>query len=148
MNRLDTLKKALMDKKYGLPIAFLIFVFIMGIFYYVQQQLSVAQTMAAAQKQGCMLEYGPWKCINGKIAIPFYNSGTKDVTFASITVPVKNGQNIYNVGEPLKSKGTGALITANCDEMASENFTLKWCCNETCFTVPMNNPNPDIFLKR
>jgi hypothetical protein len=95
-----------------------------------------------------MLEYGPWQCVDGKIAIPFYNSGEKDVTFTSVTIPAKNGENIYNVVEPLKSKNAGALVTANCDEVASENFTLKWCCNEKCFTTPMDKPNPDISLKR
>lgn len=147
MKRLSMLKKALKNKRYGLPIAFLLFLFIMGIFYYIQQQLSIIEILSAAQKESCVLEYGKWECIDGKIAIPFYNSGEKDVTFTSVTIPVKNGENTYNVEEPLKSGETGALTTANCDEVVSENFTLKWCCNENCFTTPMNKPNPDIFLE-
>ncbi len=145
--KMKTLKKALKNKRYGIPIAFLLVILIGGIFYYIQESYILSQIFVA-ERENCVLEYGNWECVDGKIAIPFYNAGEKDITFTSVTIPVRNGENIYNVDEPLKSGSTGVLITANCDEIVSENFILKWCCGDKCFVAPMDRPDSNITLMR
>jgi len=145
--KIAIMKKALMNKRYGLPIAFLLFVFIFGIIYLVEQEIYKPKDLEKGLESGCLLEYGHWECINGKIAIPFYNAGEKTITYASIAIPVKTGYDIYATSEHLESKKTGVLLTANCEGVALENSKLKWCCAEDCFETYMNNPKKEISIK-
>jgi len=136
----------LKNKKNALPIAFLLFVFFCGVAYCVQQLWFPALDLEQEPSE-CQLEYGQWGCVESRAVLPFYNGGVKQVTFTSVVIPVKNGEDIYNVSEFLESGQSETLTTSDCRELTGEVFSLKWCCESDCFTALMNNPSQSISLQ-
>lgn len=135
-------------KKYHLPVVFTVFFVLIGFFYFFSQHVHYWQSIRLAEEAGCFLNYGKHDCVDGNLVFPFYNQGVNEITFASITLPVKTGFNIYSVEELLEPNTPGTLSTSACDEVVGREFVLKWCCGEKCFETAMNNPDPNITLVR
>jgi len=100
----------------------------------------------------CPLEYGNGKCMDGYLAIPFYNPGSKDITSLKIVVPSGIETNFtlpadFNVAEPLTPGKNGVLKLVTCkNEIDISNFDLQWCCESECYNVKMNRPTNDIVV--
>ncbi|MEM4662732.1 MAG: hypothetical protein QXM75_01795 [Candidatus Diapherotrites archaeon] len=144
---LRILLNALKRKEFAFPIAFLLFLLIFGIIMLINDLANRPKSIEEAKKFGCVLEYGQWQCIEGKIAIPFYNPGPKDITLARVSIPVTKGLNIYEANDLLHSNEAGSLITANCEEAFMEKANLQWCCSGMCFISDFKSPNLNISIK-
>jgi len=137
----------LKNKKNALPLAFLLFVFFCGVAYSIQQLWFPALDLEQ-EPGGCLLEYGQWECVESRSVLPFHNGGEMRVTFTSVVIPVKSGEDIYNVSEVLEPGQSETLTTSDCGELSGEVFSLKWCCGSDCFTAPMNNPSQSITVQK
>ncbi len=127
-----------------------VIIFLLGGMLYYALFTPKALPASEAKDYNCMLEYGFWKCINNQLVIPFYNSSSRAITFARVSVPLKHGTNIYNVSEPLESFKTATLTTASCNAIADLNknpMELFWCCNDDCFATKMSSPSDKIKVK-
>lgn len=140
--------KKTIQSKYLLPAIFVLIFVSIGLFHFFSQQWAYYKNIQLAKESGCFLDYGVHECIDGEIVVPFHNSSMKTITFASLTVPVKTGQNIYRVEEPLESESSATITASACSELSGHAFFLKWCCKEECFETIMDSPNKDIQLIR
>lgn len=141
------LLNALKRKEFMLPIAFLLFLLIFGIIILISDLLNTPKSTEEAKKFGCVLEYGQWQCIDGKVVIPFYNAGSENIKTVKVSIPITNGVDIYEANDLLHSNKAGTLITANCEEAFMESANVRWCCSEKCFINDFKSPNLNISIK-
>ena len=129
-----------MEKKiiYAVFLAFVVAAGILAVFF---MPNAPGNSLQKAIDANCVLEYGKAKCINGKLAVLFFNSGEKTVESAEVTIPTKRGQDIAGVKEPLASGKPASLFLSPCETVDySRNLKLKWCCGE-CYETEMANPS-------
>ena len=103
---------------------------------------------------GCMIEHGNGECINGYLAIPFYNPNQQDIARIRITVPFGVRTNItlpadFTVNEPLNPRGTGVLTLFPCEEDVDVRaFAVEWCCGGECYRGFMSLPSNQLMIDR
>ena len=98
----------------------------------------------------CGIEYGHGKCIDGILAIPFYNPNTRDITSMKITVPRGIETNVslpatFNVNLPLSPGKSGVLKLVACrNYINTADFQIDWCCGSDCYKTKMSRPNEEL----
>lgn len=136
-----------MKKKILLPLLFLCFLVLFGFIVHLAGQPEPSASAEDARKAQCVLDYGEPECFNEKLNIPFYNAGTKTISYAEITVPTTQGADIAMVREKLEPKETGAVETTACSMVdKSRNLKVKWCC-EKCYEAEMTEPSSAVRLE-
>ncbi|MCX6802522.1 MAG: hypothetical protein NT067_05440 [Candidatus Diapherotrites archaeon] len=137
------------ESKWLMPALFLLFVATYGIFFYITNPVNLpAADLNGAINDGCVLEYGKSECIEGKLNVPFYNSGAKIIVSAEITIPKKNGIDIASITSQLQPQNTGSVKLTDCGAIdSSRPLKLKWCC-EKCYETEMNNPSDSVELEK
>ena len=133
--------------KHLMPVIFILFIAAYGVFLYITNlPVGPALGLKEAEAEGCLLDYGKSECIGGKLGIPFYNAGSKTVTYTEITVPTTRGADIAKLNEHLGPKATGAAELTGCGEVdASRNLKLRWCCDK-CYEAEMTEPVESVEL--
>ncbi|MCX8189711.1 MAG: hypothetical protein N3F05_00580 [Candidatus Diapherotrites archaeon] len=144
---LKILVKALRRKEFAIPIAFLLFLLFFGAIMLLVDTTKNVKNIERARISGCVLEYGPWQCIDDKIAVPFYNSGVLDITMVRLRFPVRNGWNVYEASGMLRKGEAGTLLTESCADAIMEGTKVEWCCSSDCFISDLKNPNQNVLVK-
>ena len=117
----------------------------MGIISLIFPKIENLREFSKASEFNCMIEYGQYKCINNKTAIPFFNSNSRAITKVKITIPTKNGFDIYNVEGKLAPNNFDTVSVNGCLENSLfKTSKLMWCCSNDCFEVVMNNPSEEV----
>jgi hypothetical protein len=99
--------------------------------------------------EGCVIEYGFSKCIDGNLVTPFYNPGTEDISFTSIHFYDGEDVDKYNCKEPLLPLSTEVLTTIPCTEdIDTSDVVLEWCCGSDCHETNMETPSTDLSIVR
>jgi hypothetical protein len=137
-------KKIFSDKKYRLRLSILLLLFFacLALLFFGPQLIS--EPMPPGVPQGCGIEYGAFKCVNGRAAVPFFNPNKAEITSLTMSIPVKSGTDIFDVNFPLGPQEPGTVTASNCNDIISGTFSLRWCCSAQCFDWKDAAPNPDI----
>lgn len=131
-------------QKMKLMAAFLFIVVVIGgLFFLIQRKPIKTESFEKAIENNCVLDYGKSKCFNEHLVVPFYNSGEKTIGYVRIIVPVLNGEDIFNIYEPLKPQEAKSATLSKCNKVKNETLTLAWCC-EKCYETKMNQPKEEI----
>ncbi len=94
---------------------------------------------------GCHIEYGASRCIDGNLVTSFYNPGTESIRRVSMYFYEGEDLDIFNCREPLAPGNKGTLTTAECvSEPYMSDKKLEWCCEESCNTTLMASPSDDL----
>ncbi len=96
--------------------------------------------------EGCEIMYGPSECREGEIVTGFYNPNPRDVDSVTVYVPTQRGENVYDVESKLPSNETRVLRTGECDGQEKKGMEVEWCCGDSCFTRPMDDPSHQIMV--
>ena len=141
-------KKIIIDlskKENKLIVLFLSVFIIMGIFSLIVPNIENLREFSKASEFNCMIEYGQHKCINNKTAIPFFNPNSRAITKVKITIPIKDGFDIYNVKGKLVPSNFDTVSVNGClENNVFKTSKLMWCCSNDCFEIIMNNPSEEV----
>ena len=97
--------------------------------------------------EGCYLEYGFSKCIDGSLVTSFFNAGNRIITRASMYFYRGEDVDIYNCKEPLGIGISETLTTIACTyDMDTSKVKLEWCCDTDCYNTTMTNPSTELSL--
>jgi hypothetical protein len=97
--------------------------------------------------EGCHIEYGHSKCMDGSMVTSFYNPGSEELTRVSMHFYDGEDVDIYNCREPLEPGIPATLTTLPCtSDMDTSDIILEWCCGEECHNTTMSNPSTDLSL--
>ncbi len=136
--------------KIPVPVLFVFAVCFIGIagfllgFNEPMQENNAGLKEAVADK--CVLEYGAPECADGKIAVPFYNAGEKEIGSVRVSLPASSGIDLFNVEQPLSAKESKSLMFSECSRLGSpEEIKVKWCCTK-CYETKLDSPNKQIIL--
>lgn len=137
------------EKKRMMILALIFFIIIttFGIRYWLEMK-------PGPQNLECKVMYGEGSCIDGSLAIPFFNPNEHTITRMRITVPFGVDTDItlpadFNINEPLASGKLDVLKLVNCDsDIDISGFSMEWCCSESCYTDNMNNISSDVIISR
>lgn len=109
--------------------------------------------LSGAFAKDCSLEYGNGRCIDGKMAIPFHNPNTRDITYMQIFVPYGVETSIalpadYVVNEQFRADSSNSLSLFPCEnDVDVRALSVKWCCGDECYRSSMSWPNSELFLE-
>ncbi len=97
--------------------------------------------------EGCHIEYGFSKCVDGNLVTSFFNPGTDDITRTSMYFYDGEDVDIYSCREPLKPGDTETLTTIPCTrDMDTSKVKLERCCGADCYETLMTEPSTDLYL--
>ncbi len=135
----------LTKKNIRLVVLFFTVFIIMGIISLIVPKIENLREFSKAPEFNCMIEYGQYKCINDKTVIPFFNPNSRAITKVKITIPTKDGFDIYNVKGKLAPNNFDTVSVNGClENSVFKTSELMWCCSNDCFEVVMNNSSEEV----
>jgi hypothetical protein len=135
------------SKREGVIILFILSFIGIGVYSFFTHQYK--WTITPSQSK-CPIEYGKLICIKDKPRIPFYNPNSFDLKDIQVTVPKEDGEDIYQVIDPLKAGDVQVLTLRyhNCSvTKVMKNLSVKWCCGSKCYGTSLTLPSDKITVK-
>lgn len=110
------------------------------------------KVLSQYENENCVLLYSDPVCKNNNIYIAFHNPNKVNVKKIKVTFMRESGIDTANVVEPLpveESKTAGFPLqmfhdSPSCEEVKNSERKLEWCCNQKCYTIPMNSPDKNL----